>query len=152
MKMHRGAAVFLVAVLLPQAVAQSTLGNVVGVVQDQTDAVVPAASVKIQNLDDNSVRTTVSGADGAFEFLNLKPGKYSIEIQKESFHDFVVSSLQLDSRQTARLKATLVLAAAGTSVEVMDQAALVDTESGTLSDVKKFNQVVQLPVNLPRRQ
>ena len=42
------------------APAQSTFGNIVGTVQDQSHASVPLATITIRNLDDNSVHTAAS--------------------------------------------------------------------------------------------
>ena len=39
------------------------------------------------------------------------------------------------------------IATVSTSIEVSDAAAIVNTENGTIGDTKKFNQVVQLPMN-----
>jgi Carboxypeptidase regulatory-like domain len=129
------------------AFGQSTLGNIVGVVQDPSQAVVAGAAIKLRNLDDNSSRATISVTDGSFQFLNLKAGTYAVTIQKEGFSDFSIASLQVDARQTARVEATLSIASAGASIEVNEAAAVVNTENGTLADTKKFNQVVQLPMN-----
>ncbi len=49
------------------APAQSTFGNIVGTVQDQSHASVPGAAITIRNLDDNSVHTAVSSDNGSFE-------------------------------------------------------------------------------------
>jgi hypothetical protein len=129
------------------ACAQSTLGNIVGSVQDPSQAIVAGAVVKLRNLDDNSTRSTLSMQDGSFEFLNLKAGKYSITIEHDGFSPYSLASLQLDARQTQRVDATLSIASAGATVEVNESAAVVNTENGTLADTKKFNQVVQLPMN-----
>ena len=66
--------------VLPDASAQSTLGNIVGVVQDPSQAIVAGAAIKLRNLEDNATRATLSMPDGSFEFLNLKAGRYSITI------------------------------------------------------------------------
>jgi hypothetical protein len=129
------------------ALAQSTLGNIVGVVQDPSQAMVTGAVVKLRNLEDNSTRSTLSLQDGSFEVLNLKAGHYSITIERDGFSPYSISSLQLDARQTQRVEATLSIASAGATVEVNEAAAVVNTENGTLADTKKFNQVVQLPMN-----
>ncbi len=140
-------AVALFCILGATVHAQSIFGNIVGTVQDQTHAVVPQASIKIRNLDDNSIHTVTSGDGGSFEVLNLKAGRYAISVEKEGFAEYVVSSLQLDSRQTVRVEATLDVLSAATSVEVSSAVSAVNTENATLADTKKFSQVVQLPMN-----
>jgi hypothetical protein len=59
---------------------------------------VPGATVTLRSLDDNSVRTSTVAVDGAFEFVNLKPGRYSLSAQATGFADVLVSSAQLDAR------------------------------------------------------
>src|SRR5258708_5605552 len=118
---HKGLVLFCLAVQLGiQIDAQSTFGSIVGTVQDQSQLVLPAASIQAKNLDDNSVYSAVAGNDGSFQLLNLKPGRYELRVQKPAFNDFVLTPLQLDSRQTVRVQATLLVASVGTSVEVAD--------------------------------
>jgi hypothetical protein len=144
---RQGTILVLLGALATTARAQSIFGNIVGTVQDQSHATVPQASVKIRNLDDNSSHSTNSGDDGSFEVLNLKAGRYTVSIVKEGFAEYGIATLQLDARQTVRVDATLIVATAATSVEVSGAIAMVNTENATLSDTKKFSQVVQLPMN-----
>ncbi len=126
---------------------QSTFGNLVGTVQDQSQAVVAVAAIQLRSLEDNSTRTTMSLNHGSFQFLNLKAGKYSIAIKKEGFSEFSLPSVTVDARQTARVEATLSVARATETVEVTGTGALTNTENATLDDTKNFTQVVQLPMN-----
>ena len=127
--------------------AQSTFGSIVGTVQDASGATVPDVALTVKNLDDNSSRTIVSDAAGAFQALNLRPASYEITASKSGFTDSRTGKLALDARQQLRVDVKLEVAAISTSVEVSDTAAIVNTESGTIGDTKKFNQVVQLPMN-----
>jgi len=129
------------------ASAQSTFGNLVGVIQDQSQAIIAGAVVKLQNLEDNSTRSAISASDGSFEFLNLKAGHYAVTVEKEGFGAFSIASVSVDARQTTRVEAALSIASASESIEVTGAAALMNTENATLADTKKFTQVVQLPMN-----
>ncbi len=137
----------LAACIATGASAQSTFGTIVGVAQDQTQAVVPDVDIVAKNLGDNTMHTAKSGPDGAFQFLSLKPGKYEITAAKDGFSPFRMASVQLDARQTVRADIVMQVAAIGQSIEVQGTAGIVNTESGTLGDTKNFQQVVQLPVN-----
>lgn len=68
-------------------------------------------------------------------------------MSKSGFKDSKSGTLTLDARQQLRVDLKLELAEMTTSVEVSDSAAVVNTENGTIGDTKKFNQVVQLPMN-----
>jgi hypothetical protein len=135
------------ALTISSGKGQSTFGTIVGIVRDQTEALIPDVEIEAKNLDDNTTRAAKSGSDGSFQFLNLKPGRYQITAVKSEFSRFKISSLQLDARQTVRADVVLQIAAVGQSVEVQAQASMVNTESGTLGDTKNFRQVIQLPVN-----
>ena len=127
--------------------AQSTFGSIVGTVQDATGGTVPEVTLTVKSLDDNSSRTALSDASGAFQALNLRPGSYEITASKNGFSDSRTGKLTLDARQQMRVDIKLEVAAVSTSVDVADTAAIVNTENGTIGDTKKFNQVVQLPMN-----
>ena len=127
--------------------AQSTFGSIVGVVHDPAQAVVPGASVKIQSLDDNSTRTTTSDENGSFEFVNLKPGNYTLSAQAQSFADFKVPSTELAARQTLRIDVTVGIKSQSQVVEVSDTVAVINTENGVISDSLNNQEITQLPLN-----
>jgi uncharacterized surface anchored protein len=102
------------------AVGQSTFGSIVGVVQDKTQAVVPGASVRLQSLNDNSTRTAISDQHGAFEFVNLKPGRYALFVEAQGFQDFKVGSAELTARQALRVDVTMNVKSQSETVEVSD--------------------------------
>jgi len=129
------------------AAGQSTFGSIVGVVHDTTQAVVPDASVKIRSLEDNSIRSTTSDQNGSFEFVNLKPGNYSLSAQAEGFAEFQVRSAELTSRQTLRIDVTLGIKSQSETVEVADTVAVINTENAVISDSINNLQITQLPLN-----
>jgi uncharacterized surface anchored protein len=97
----------VVVLTVGSAMGQSTLGSIVGVVHDKTQAVIPGATVKIKNLEDSSVRSATSDQNGTFEFLNLKPGGYLVSVNAEGFADFQIATAELSVRQVLRIDATL---------------------------------------------
>ncbi len=58
--------------------AQTSTGNIYGKATDASGAVLPGASVTISG--EAGSRTTVTGADGTFRFLNLDPGDYTVTV------------------------------------------------------------------------
>lgn len=139
-------AICLLASLRP-GVGQSTLGSIVGVVHDKTDAAVPGAIVQIRDLTDNSTRTTTSDQDGTFEFVNLKPSKYEVSVQAEGFADFRVRSAELTARQTLRVDVILNVKSQSETIEVTDTVATINTENGVIGDSKDTAQITGLPLN-----
>ena len=67
------ASVFLLALSL-QLHAQST-AQIQGTIQDATGAAVPGAEVKATQTETATIRTAISGADGAYVLPNLPIGE-----------------------------------------------------------------------------
>ena len=65
--------------------AQSIQGSIVGTVQDKAGAVVPNATLTLENLDEGSTRTTNSSANGDYKFLDAKAGRYSLLVESAGF-------------------------------------------------------------------
>jgi len=129
------------------ALAQSTFGSIVGVIKDPNDMVIPETRVTLVSLEEHSIREAVSDADGAFQFMNVKPGRYEITAFAEGFALLRLRDLQLVARQTLRADLALKVKSTTETIEVGDTAPMMNTESATLSDTKDFLQVSQLPVN-----
>src|ERR1700733_10104195 len=141
------AALLFVAVFAASAHAQSTFGSVVGTVQDATNAVVPGAAVTLHSQDDNSDRVTTSSSTGDFQFVNLKPGRYSVASQVTGFADAHVAAFDPAPRQTARVNVVMNLQSQQQTVEVSDTATLISTDKSSLDSSQDNSAMVQLPLN-----
>ena len=142
--------ILLMAILLsaPWASGQSTFGGIVGVVKDPGQGAVGSAQVTLTSLDDRTERAASTDDDGAFQFPNLKAGRYELIVRAVGFADLKMTSLQLDARQTLRADAQLKLASASQTVEVAgDSGPVINTENATIGDSKDFSQITNLPVN-----
>jgi Carboxypeptidase regulatory-like domain len=142
--------VFLMAILLsaPWTVGQSTFGGIVGIVKDPSQGAVAGAQLTLTSLDDRTERKASTDGNGRFEFINLKAGRYELMVHADGFAYYKVSSLQLDARQSLRLDVLLKLASSAQSIEVSSDAGpVINTENGTISDSKDFQQITSLSVN-----
>ncbi len=131
-----------------KAHAQSTFGDIIGVVRDPAQGLVAGAQVVLSNLDESGEHTVTTDADGAFHFVNLKPGHYALTVSVAGFSNFTIASAQLDARQTLRLDVNLKLASSVQSIEVGGESApVINTENATIGDSKNFQDITGLPVN-----
>jgi len=69
--------------LAPGAFAQIATGNIYGTVTDQSGAVLPGAAVALTS--DFGNRSTTSGSQGDFRFLNLDAGRYKLSVSLAGF-------------------------------------------------------------------
>ena len=69
----------LMLLLTARAVcAQSTGGNIIGIVQDPSMLAAAGATLTLTNLDEIRGQSTVSDSSGAFQLINLEPGRYML--------------------------------------------------------------------------
>src|SRR5258707_13650552 len=83
---------FLLVVLLPAVFpavhAQSNSGTVTGTVTDPTGAVIPGATVAIQNPVSGLQRTATTDSAGRFQFINLPHNTYHVTAPPTGFRSF----------------------------------------------------------------
>src|ERR1700692_2617087 len=108
--------------------AQATnTGTVVGVVADQSGAVVPGATVTLTDVSTNGTRSTSTSNTGQYVFVNVSPGVYNITASKAGFEidKLTNTTVQVGTQATANF--TLHVGNAQQTVEV--QAAGTDLQT-----------------------
>ncbi len=119
----------LCAFFSSQIMAQSsTTGDIAGVITDQTNALIPDATVKLTSLDTGATQTTTTNQQGYYRFSLVQPNRYKITASKSGFEtvaqNFVVSVGQL---VTGNL--TLKIGQSSQTVEVTEAPPLLSTEA-----------------------
>ena len=128
-------------------VAQTATGTFVGVVTDQTGAVVPGATITVTNQGTNRVVTVTSNEDGAYVVPLLNPGAYDFAVSKMGFKKVLRSAVTLQVDQRAAVDFSLISGDISESVEVTTQAPLLETTSSSLGQVIGNEKIVGLPLN-----
>jgi hypothetical protein len=127
--------------------AQVSTGDILGTVQDQTGAVLSNATVRLQSLDTNEVRTAVSDRGGNYTFTLLPPGPYTISVNAQGFKQFTVDSLSLSGGDRARINPRMEVGKAQETVEVSAVEPALQTDSASLGAVVTSKAVQDLPLN-----
>lgn len=133
-------------VLIGQLHAQQNTANLSGTVTDTSNATVAGATVRLESVGTGVVRSVTSAADGRFSFQFLPVGTYSLTVSQTGFHDVVRSGLQLATGQDLNLPIQLELQQVRETVQVMAEAAALDTTSVEQRATLTLSQVNQLPV------
>ena len=132
MKSLKTAAILLVAIA--PIYAQSTFGTVLGTVKEPTGAVVPNAKVEIVSQGKSTVKSTVTDQTGAYQFVNIDAGSYTVSVEAVGFQKVQFSPFELSARETMRLDADLKLATQQQTVNVESAAdAVVQTDASNIS-------------------
>jgi hypothetical protein len=111
------------------AVAQNDVGSIVGFVTDQTGAVIPGATVTVQNEGTGERRVVTSDAAGHYAVPNLQPADYTITAEAKGFQKFVSNHNTLASNSTVQINAKLSVGQASQTVTVSSTAQVLQTQS-----------------------
>ena len=134
------------------AAGQSTFGTVLGTVQDASSAVIPGATVTLENAGTGARRTVASDAAGDFTFSNIEVGKYSLNVVAQGFQRYSLPEFTITARESRRIEARLELGAENQTVTVEAQAQnVITTEVSNLAETKMGEELVSLPVAIYSR-
>ncbi|HEU0119898.1 MAG TPA: carboxypeptidase regulatory-like domain-containing protein [Bryobacteraceae bacterium] len=138
----------LAAFVFPRPVSAQVLkGQILGTISDQTGAVIPAVKVTITETRTNFQRTGESNDAGNFFFVNLDPGDYTVEAEKQGFSKTLRSGVELLPNTTARVNFELVPGAVTQVVDVSGSAApLLQTDRADTGGKIETAQLVNMPM------
>jgi len=139
----------LLLISLPVFSQESSVkGNLGGLVEDTTGAVITGAKVTLTG--PLGEKTTTTENDGRFSFPLLTLGSYDVKVEKQGFRVTSVKGIAVETGKTASLIVKLEPGAATEVVEVVGTASTVDTTStavgANLSDT--FYQSVPIARNV----
>src|SRR5215472_15774708 len=86
---------------LTAAVGQFTTASLGGVVSDSSGAVIPAATVTLNNLQTGLLRTSTSDAQGHYLFPALPVGHYQLVVEKSGFKTYKQTGIELTVDKSA---------------------------------------------------
>jgi hypothetical protein len=134
--------------VVPPAPAQAVHGAIVGSVMDTTGAVVPGATVTLTDTDKGVVRTTTSSAIGEYQFLDANADHYNVEVEAQGFEKWSTTGLQLNTLQTLRVDAKLVVGSVSGTIKVAgENTGVIESETPTITTTFNSDDVVNLPTN-----
>ena len=136
---------FLASSLANALKAQTTTsGGLTGVVTDPSNAVVPGANVEIADGTKGTALTTRTDREGTYRFFFLLPGKYMLSVKREGFREESrIVNVLLGPPVTVNV--TLAIAKGNTTVEVTDDAPLIQAENGDVSTTMTQRQISEVP-------
>ncbi len=129
------------------ALAQQEKATITGEVNDATGAVVPKASIIVTNTETNISLKTETNNQGFYIVSSLKPGLYSITVEKAGFKKVVRTGITLQVNQTARADISLQIGDVTQTVEIVAAAGLLETETSSRGSVIDQRKIVELPLN-----
>src|SRR5438552_14392531 len=136
------------ALVFAPAVSASPTGSIAGSVKDQTGALVSGAKLTLTSISTNAKIGAISDSNGSFQFLQLAPAVYSLQVEANGFKKVVVDSVVVEVDQITHVDATLQIGSVAETIEVAGGAIpLLETERSTLSNVVESQVISNMPLN-----
>jgi hypothetical protein len=125
----------------------STQGSIAGSVLDPAGAVVPGAAVTIHNMGTNAEIKLTSDASGFYKAALLEPGTYRVIIAAAGFATYNAVNVTVQVGQTSDVSPHLTVGASTTSIEVSEQAPVLNLESPDFSASLNLRTLQEIPIN-----
>lgn len=146
---HRRAQFALAATLLTLSLlrlhAQTSRGAVSGLITDPTAAAVPRATVDLRHTQTSVTRQTTSNEAGLCRFDALDLGPYEVTVRASGFKQYLTRGFEVSAGQVSTIDVRLELGEAQVTVEVVENAMLLQTEAPVRGGNIGSSQITELP-------
>ncbi|MGH8248531.1 MAG: carboxypeptidase regulatory-like domain-containing protein, partial [Gammaproteobacteria bacterium] len=138
----------LVCLLLATgAFAQSDTAQISGYVKDATGAMVPNANVTLKHETTGFERQGKTNETGYYVVSNLPPGYYSLTVEAPGFKKYIKTQNKLDANIPATIDAVLEVGAVAETVEVVAEAARLQSETATVGRLIDSQTISNMMLN-----
>ncbi len=123
-----------------------TNASLSGIVLDPAQAVLPGASITIENINTGIKATTTANDAGVYSFPSLQPGTYKISAEQTGFTRLTIEQfiLEISARATLNLQLQIGLAATIDIRAALDSALALGTNS--IGGVLNGQRINELPL------
>ena len=140
------ALLFVLLVGASAAVAQST-ASLNGTVNDSSGAAVAGAKVTATNQGTGIQSATQTDDAGAYLFPSLPIGVYKVQVVAPGFQTSVVANLKLEVATSLTQNVQLKVGQAAETVEIVADAAVIETTTNSMGQVIDDKTVQDIPLN-----
>ena len=122
-----------------------TTSAIVGSVSDPSGDAIAGATVTITSTDNGLKRSVKTDEAGRFSFPQLKPGPYSVKVERQQFESQANDSVLAGLGQKQTVDFTLKIATANQEVTVTEEAPLINPQNPNTSTTLNARMIESLP-------
>src|SRR5260370_30030291 len=123
------------------------MATVLGRVMDEQGALMTGVQIKITGLDTGTVYDAVTNTDGLYTIPSLPIGPYTLQAASPGFQTYVQTGILLRVGDHVQLNISMKVGRVAETVEVHANAAMVQTQQNSISQVVDQQRIVDLPLN-----
>lgn len=131
----------------PQLYAQLATATINGTVRDSSGAVVPKATIVLQNIATGVKQSTSTNSVGSYVIPGILPGQYTLEASKGGFKTARQKPFTIYVNQTATFDFTLSVGQTTQTVTVQSAGIHLEASTAELGTAISTTQVNNLPLN-----
>ncbi len=136
----------LVFVAADSALAQVSGFELSGIVQDESQAVLPGVTLTLTNSETGLSRTVTTNESGRFVFGGMPAGTYVLRAELSGFATAEYADLRYYANTKEALNITMSVAGVREAVTVTGEAPLIDTRQAQIGLTVDDRQIEQLPL------
>jgi outer membrane receptor protein involved in Fe transport len=139
----------VLALLFPSTYtnAQAVYGSIYGTVTDSSGAVVPNATVTVEDVAKGTSSTVTSNGSGEFAADHLIPDLYNVKVTAQGFQSFQQTGIQLFADTSTKVQIVMQVGASEQTVEVnADSVPQLKTDRADVSTIFQSKEIQDLPV------
>lgn len=145
--MKIGILFLLIAAAALELPGQVSSGTLVGDVRDESSAVVSLVRIAVRNNATGYTRSTATDSLGAYQFVDLAPGTYTVTADKQGFRATTVSRVLIEVGRKSRLDFDLKLGSEHESVTVAANASPIQTDDASSGYTLDSSTITSLPLD-----
>jgi hypothetical protein len=127
--------------------AQSTATRIIGTVRDSQGGVLPGVTVTVTSPALQGTQTTVSEANGAYQFPQLPAGTYTVVFELSGFEKRAHERIVLALGQTLTVDSELPLAGLAETVQVTVESPVLDRQTNAIGTVLDTAELTAVPTS-----
>jgi outer membrane receptor protein involved in Fe transport len=128
------------------AEAQVLYGSIVGSVVDQSDAVVPNATVTVVSKETGLTRETTTDVGGRYSLVNVLPGTYDLRVSATGFRTLTRENVIVTINAVTRADVRLEVGAITEQITVTAAAATLQTDKSDVRAEITSREITNLPL------
>jgi hypothetical protein len=125
--------------------AQTATTSLHGTVFDAKGAVIPGASITLNDPQNGFTQTVTTDSQGNYQFLKVAPSTYTVSATVSGFAIIKQEHVELQVETPASLNFTMQVEGQSVEVNVTSEAPLVNTIDATIGNTFDNQQVINLP-------
>src|SRR6266850_2534670 len=140
--------VFTFVLMFAPTVSASPTGSITGFVKDPSGSMISGGKLTLTNMSTNAKLEAESDSNGGFQFLQLAPAMYSLQVEATGFKKVVIDNIVVQVDQITHLEPSLQVGSVAETIEVSGGAIpLLESDRSTLSNVVDSQVISNMPLN-----